>query len=98
MRTLNADGANDVGQAYSPPRITKMARAMGLHAGWALDMVETDPGNNQPWDFVEKNKTDEALRNVKEDKCFMLIVIPCVERLCVCGRSCMEWCGVRNEG
>ena len=50
-RTMNADGANDVSEVYSAPRITKMARSMGLDAGWALDLIETDPDDNKPWDF-----------------------------------------------
>ena len=50
-RTLNADGANDVSEAFSPPRITKMARTIGVHAGRALGLVETDPDENKLWDF-----------------------------------------------
>ena len=73
---MKAAGANDISEAYFPPRITKMARTMGLHAGWALDLVETDPDDNKPWDFFQKDKRDKALRKVKEDKPFMLIVSP----------------------
>ena len=75
-RTMNVDGTNDVSEAYSPPRITKMARAMGLHAGWALDLIETDPDDNKPWDFSQEDKRKKALHKVKVDKPFMLVVSP----------------------
>ena len=36
---------NDVSEVYSPPRVTEVAEATGLRAGWALDLtVNQDDG------------------------------------------------------
>ena len=41
---------NDVSEVYSPPRVTEVAEATGLRAGWALDLtVNKDDGT--PWDL-----------------------------------------------
>ncbi len=69
-------GEFDVAEVYSPPRITKMARRMGLKAGWALDLTEVDPEDNQPWDFSIEEKMKRAKKFVDQDKPTMLIVCP----------------------
>ena len=35
---------NDGSDVYALPRVTAMADKLGLKAGWALDLVEVDPG------------------------------------------------------
>ena len=47
---------------------------MGLHVGWALDLMDADPDDNKPWAFSQKDKWDNAFRKVKEDEPLMLIV------------------------
>ena len=32
----------EMGEIYSPPRVTDMVRRMGLRAGWALDITTRD--------------------------------------------------------
>ena len=75
-RSMNCQGKHHVSEIYSPPRITEMARKMGLEAGWALDLTEVDPDDNEPWDFSKKEKRDKAMRKLKQDESFMLIVSP----------------------
>ena len=76
-RTLNDDGANDVSEAYSPPRITKMARTMGLHAGWVLDLVETDPDDNKPLDFLRKTRGTRRFARSKRTNPSWQSSVPC---------------------
>ncbi len=66
----------DVAEMYSPPRITKMARQLGLADGWALDLTGTDPEDEKPWDFNDEAKRDKAKKMVKADKPVMLILSP----------------------
>ena len=75
-RSMNCQGKHHVSEIYSPPRITKMARKMGLAAGWALDLTEVDPDDNEPWDFSKKEKRDKAMCKLKQDEPLMLIVSP----------------------
>ena len=46
-RSMNCKGKHDVSEIYSLPRITKMARKIRLKAGWALDLTEVDPDDNE---------------------------------------------------
>ena len=66
----------DVAEVYSPPRITAMARTMGLKDGWALDLTEVDPDDGEPWDLSRKDKREKAKKKIDEDKPFMLILSP----------------------
>eukprot|EP00972_Heterocapsa_arctica_P016733 2468579-Heterocapsa_arctica.AAC.1 len=43
-------GRADVSEVYSPPRVTTMAKAMGMRAGWALDIRTVDEQGRR-WDF-----------------------------------------------
>ncbi len=69
-------GKMDVAEIYSPPRITAMARTMGLNDGWALDLTEIDPDDGEPWDLSVKTKREKAKKKVDEDRPFMLILSP----------------------
>ena len=69
-------GKMDVAEVYSPPRITAMARTMGLKDGWALDLTETDPDDGEPWDLSVKAKREKAKKKVDEDRPFMVILSP----------------------
>ena len=41
-RRVESNGAHDVSEVYSPPRITAMAQKLWLDAGWALDLAVAD--------------------------------------------------------
>ena len=49
---------------------------MAKKTGWALDLTEVDPEDNEAWDFSKKEKRDTAMRMLKEDEPIMLIVNP----------------------
>ena len=66
----------EVAEMYSPPRITEMARKLGMDGGWALDLTEVDEEDGQPWDFTKADKRAKAKRLVETDKPFMLIMSP----------------------
>ena len=36
---------NHVSELFSPPRVTKIATKIGLHAGFALDLTQQDEGH-----------------------------------------------------
>ena len=63
-------------EIYSLPRMTKMAQRLGMRAGWALDLTETDPEDGQPWDFSVPAKQAKAKKMIDEDRPAMLILCP----------------------
>ncbi len=65
-----------VAEVYSPPRITKVAREMGMSAAWALDLTEVDPEDGLPWDLSKPEKRRKAMSLVDTDKPLMLIGCP----------------------
>ena len=87
-RTLHQNGySSDVGEVYSPPRVTKIASDMGLRPAWALDLTELDPSDGLPWDFSCEAKRRRAKKLLMEDKPLMLIACP------MCGpfSTIMHW-------
>ena len=38
-KRMNKEGAHDVSEVSSPPRVTAMAEKVGLDPGWALDLT-----------------------------------------------------------
>ncbi len=81
------DTGMDVAEIYSPPRITKAAKEMGLDAGWALDLTEVDPTDGLPWDFSDAKKRSKAKEMLNKDKPLVLIASP------MCGpfSSLQQW-------
>ena len=65
----------EVAEVYSPPRITTMARKMGLRAGWSLDLSTCDE-HGGPWDFNQKEMRNAAVRKLIQDKPVLLIGSP----------------------
>eukprot|EP00974_Lingulodinium_polyedra_P068339 6617730-Lingulodinium_polyedra.AAC.1 len=51
----------DISEVYSPPRVTAMARAMGMRDGWALDLRTVDEEGRR-WDFTKRERRMEALQ------------------------------------
>ena len=74
---IKQDGIDfHVSEIYSPPRITSMARKMGLIPGMALDLSTTDPDDDKPWDFNNPAKRRKAKRLVKTRRALLLVVSP----------------------
>ena len=65
----------EVAEIYSPPRITKRARRMGLRAGWSFDLTTCDE-NGRPWDFNCKEMGNAVVRKVIQDKPILWIGSP----------------------
>lgn len=62
----------DVAEIYSPERVTKMAREIGLSAGWAMDITNVDE-YGEPWDFDELHMRNKAVRRVIRDRPMLFI-------------------------
>ena len=87
-RTLKQNGWNtDVAEAYSPPRVTKVASDMKLRPAWAFDLTEIDPEDGLPWDLSDPVKQARAKKKQQEDSPMMLVTCP------MCGpfSSLMHW-------
>ncbi len=65
----------DVAEVYSPPRMTAMARTLGLRPGFVADLtLMTDEG--EPWDLsIEKNQ-DKAIELIAEQEPWLLVLSP----------------------
>jgi len=66
---------HDLSEIYSPPRVTKMARQMGLKGGWALDLTTVDEGG-EPWDFNLESCRVKAKKLIQTSKPTVLIGSP----------------------
>ena len=73
---FQSHGKYDMAEAYSPPRMTKMAKQEGLKDGWAFDLTREDPDDGTPWDLSIPEKQRKAERKVDEDKPLMLVLSP----------------------
>ena len=60
---------------YSPPRVTQVAREIGLRAGWSLDLTTPD-ADGKAWDFNSIEMRNRAIRKVLTDKPLLLIGSP----------------------
>ena len=56
---------HDVLEFYSPPRVVKMARKLGMTAGVSLDLT-VPASHGYVWDFSRKHSTDKAIEIVNE--------------------------------
>ncbi|CAE7419175.1 unnamed protein product, partial [Symbiodinium pilosum] len=59
----------DVAEVYSPPRVTKRARLLGLRPGWALDL-------STGWDFSKRAHRRAALSLLSKTRPAVLILSP----------------------
>ena len=65
----------DIAEIYSPERTTKVARQMGLRAGWALDLTTADEhGSSLEFDKLEMR--NKAVRMLLRDKPTLVIGSP----------------------
>ena len=75
LRTTTKPSTNDVSEVYSPPRVTEVAEATGLRAGWALDLtIKKEDG--EPWDLSIPHNQVEALRKQEQEAPVLLIASP----------------------
>ena len=65
----------EVAEVYSPPRVTEMARRMGLRVGWALD-ITTQGYDGRDLDFNQLEMLNRAIRKVLQDKPLLIIGSP----------------------
>jgi len=75
---------NLVAEIYSAPRVTralKMLPALGLTAGFALDLTNSD-ADGRAWDFTKADMRERARRRVAEEKPMVLVGSP----------SCTPYC------
>ena len=64
-----------VAEIYNPPRVTAMARSMGMRAGWSLDLTTQD-SDGRRWDFNELEMRNRAIRKIAKDQPLFLIGSP----------------------
>ena len=68
-----ADFNADTVEAYSPPRISDAAAQMGLKAGIALDLTESDD-DGKAWDLSDSQMQRRALEKLRVEKPWLLVV------------------------
>ena len=71
----------EVAEAYNPPRVTDMARRMGLRAGWAFDITVADH-DGRLWEFNQLEMRNRAIRKLLSDKPTMFIGSPMCTAFC----------------
>ena len=74
-------GKMEMAEVYSPPRVTEMARKMGLKAGWRLDITTYD-SDGEPWDFNKIEMRNRASRKILTDEPMVLIGSPMCTAFC----------------
>ena len=75
----------DVSKFYSPPRVVKMARTLGMKGGVSLDLT-VPASDGYIWDFSRKHCRDEALEIVDTQKALFLMFSP----------ECMLYSNIQN--
>ena len=64
MVGLGSMSRNDtVSEIYSPPRVSALARRMGLRKGFALDLTVVGPDDGRPWDFRNSREARQSASN-----------------------------------
>ena len=65
----------DISEVYSPERVVKLPKAMGLAGGLSLDLATCD-SKGRPWDFDLPVMRQAAIDHVVRDKPLLLIGSP----------------------
>ena len=66
---------HDVSELYSPSRVVKMARRLGMKGGVSLDLT-VSANDGYVWDFSRKHCTDRALQIIDEQRPLLLVLSP----------------------
>ena len=75
MPVVEHSGGDEVAEIYSPPRITAMAKMLGMKEGWALDLTVNDE-DGEAWDFSRPEKQRRAKEQLDRNKPFMFVASP----------------------
>ena len=76
---------HDVSEFYSPPRVVKMARELGMKGGVSLDLIV--PANDvYVWDFSRQHCRDRATQIVNDKRPLFLMMSP----------ECMSYSNIQN--
>ena len=73
-----------VAEIYSPPRVTRCAKllpSLDLAPGFALDLTTVNH-KNEPWDFDDDNKQDEAIALIDDVKPLFIVGSPMCTAFC----------------
>ena len=65
----------DVSEFYSPPRVVKMARNLGMKGGVSLDLT-VPASDGFIWDFSRKHCRDKAMEMINDEKPLFLMLSP----------------------
>ena len=65
----------DVSEFYSPPRVVKMAKKLGMRGGVSLDLT-VPASDGFVWDFSRKHCRDKALDIIHDQKPLFLMLSP----------------------
>ena len=66
---------HDVSEFYSPPRVVKMAKQLGMRGGASLDLTVL-ASDGYIWDFSRKHCRDSATQIVREKRPLFLMMSP----------------------
>ena len=66
---------HDVSEFYSPPRVVKMARTLGMKGGVSLDLT-VPASDGYVWDFGRKHCRDRALGIINEPRLLFPMLSP----------------------
>ena len=66
---------HDVSEFYSPPRVVKMARKLGMRGGVSLDLT-VPASDGFVWDFSRKHCRDKTLEIIHDQKPLFLMLSP----------------------
>ena len=66
---------HDVSEFYSPPRVVKMAKSIGMKGGVSLDLT-VPASDGYVWDFSRKHCRDKAMEIINEQKPLFLMLSP----------------------
>ena len=70
------DVTSHISELYYPPRVTYMARRMGMIPGIAFDLTMNDPDDWMPWDFNNAEKANTTWDMIKHQRPLLLIGSP----------------------
>ena len=76
---------HDVSEFYSPPRVVKMAKALGMRGGVSLDLT-VPASDGYVWDFSRKHCRDKAMQIIQDQKPLFLMLSP----------ECMPYSNIQN--
>ena len=71
-----------ISEVYSPPRVAKLAKQIGMQQGFSIDLREVDPDDGKPWNLSNPQKRAKIEQRVREEKPLLLIGCPPCTAFC----------------